>query len=126
MKKLAVFLLSICALISPLYVQAEVKIKVKDIAYIDGLKENQVVGYGLVVGLQGTGDTKVNVTRSSLQNLLKNMGLEEKDLIQSKNVAAVVVTAQLPPFVRVGDRVDVTVSSIGDAKSLEGGTLVQS
>ncbi|MGL4370184.1 MAG: flagellar basal body P-ring protein FlgI, partial [Spirochaetota bacterium] len=70
--------------------------------------------------------TKVNVTRSSLQNLLKNMGLEEKDLIQSKNVAAVVVTAQLPPFVRVGDRVDVTVSSIGDAKSLEGGTLVQS
>jgi flagellar P-ring protein precursor FlgI len=107
-------------------VNAEVRVKVKDIAFIDGLKENQIVGYGLVVGLSGTGDTKINITQESLRNLLKNLGLEEKDLIKSRNVAAVVVTAQLPPFVRVGDRVDVSVSSIGDAKSLEGGTLIQS
>ena len=107
-------------------VHAEVKVKVKEITYIDGLKENQVIGYGLVVGLAGTGDSKVDVTKSSLKNLLKNLGLEEKDLKSSKNVAAVLITAQLPPFVRVGDRVDVTVSSIGDAVSLEGGTLVQS
>ncbi|HEY1406147.1 MAG TPA: flagellar basal body P-ring protein FlgI [Spirochaetota bacterium] len=105
---------------------AEVKVKVKDIVYIDGLKENQVLGYGLVVGLQGTGDTKLVVAQESLKNLLKNLGLEEKDAVKSKNVAAVVVTAQLPPFVRIGDRIDVTVSSIGDAKSLEGGLLVQS
>jgi flagellar P-ring protein precursor FlgI len=109
-----------------LYAAAEVKVKVKDIAYIDGLKENQVVGYGLVVGLQGTGDTKIKITQESLKNLLKNLGLEEKELSKSKNVAAVIVTAQLPSFVRVGDRIDVTVSSIGDAKSLEGGYLVQS
>lgn len=107
-------------------VSAEVKVKVKEITYIDGLKENQLIGYGLVVGLSGTGDSKVDVTKSSLKNLLKNLGLEEKDLKSSKNVAAVLITAQLPAFVRVGDRVDVTVSSIGDATSLEGGTLVQS
>ena len=107
-------------------VSAEVKVKVKEITYIDGLKENQLVGYGLVVGLSGTGDSKVDVTKASLKNLLKNLGLEEKDLKSSKNVAAVLITAQLPPFVRVGDRVDVTVSSIGDATSLEGGMLVQS
>jgi flagellar P-ring protein FlgI len=113
-------------LISFVAVFAEVRVKVKDIAFIDGLKENQIVGYGLVVGLSGSGDTKINVTQESLKNLLKNLGLEEKDLIKSRNVAAVIVTAQLPPFVRIGDRVDVTISSIGDAKSLEGGTLVQS
>jgi len=120
------FLWTLALLLLASAVSAEVKVKVKEITYIDGLKENQVIGYGLVVGLSGTGDSKVDVTKTSLKNLLKNLGLEEKDLKSSKNVAAVLITAQLPPFVRVGDSVDVTVSSIGDATSLEGGILVQS
>lgn len=104
---------------------AEVSVKVKDISFIDGLKENQVFGYGLVVGLQGTGDTRKSpLTKSSLKNLLKNLGMEGDD-ITSANTAAVLVTGKLPAFVRVGDRIDVTVSSIGDAKSLEGGILIQ-
>ncbi len=107
-------------------VHAEVSVKIKDISFIDGLKENQVYGYGLVVGLQGTGDTKKSpLTKSSLKNLLKNLGMEGDD-ITSANTAAVLVTARLPAFVRVGDRIDVTVSSIGDAKSIEGGILIQS
>jgi flagellar P-ring protein FlgI len=106
--------------------RAEVSVKVKDISYIDGLKENQVFGYGLVVGLPGTGDTRKSpLTRASLKNLLKNLGMEGDD-ITSANTAAVLVTARFPAFVRVGDRIDVTVSSIGDAKSLEGGILIQS
>jgi len=105
---------------------AEVTVKVRDISFFEGMKENQVFGYGLVVGLQGTGDSKLSpLTKTSLKNLLKNIGMESEDLTL-KNSAAVLVTAQLPPYVRVGDRVDVTVSSIGDAKSLEGGMLVQS
>jgi flagellar P-ring protein FlgI len=104
---------------------AEVSVKLKDISFISGLKYNQLYGYGLVVGLQGTGDSKSSVTKSSLKNLLKNLGMEGNDLV-SKNTAAVLLTAQLPPFVRVGDRIDITVSSIGDAKSLEGGILIQS
>jgi flagellar P-ring protein FlgI len=123
MKKIIIILF---VLIPFATITAEVRVKVKDIAFIDGLKENQIVGYGLVVGLSGTGDSKINITQESLRNLLKNLGLEEKDIIKSRNVAAVLVTAQLPPFVRIGDRVDVTVSSVGDAKSLEGGTLIQS
>jgi flagellar P-ring protein precursor FlgI len=125
LKKVIIFFAAIMmTAVAPLF--SEIKVKVKDIAYIDGLKENQVVGYGLVTGLQGTGDTSIKITQDSLKNLLKNLGIEEKDLMKSKNVAAVLVTAQLPPFVRVGDRIDVTVSSVGDAKSLEGGMLIQS
>lgn len=110
----------------PLLSFSQVSVKVKDIAYIDGLKENQVFGYGLVVGLSGTGDSKIDMTKSSLSNLLKNMGLDQSDIANSKNVAAVLVTANLPEIVRIGDRIDVSVSSIGDAKSIEGGILVQS
>lgn len=106
--------------------RAEITVKVKDIAYIDGLKENQVFGFGLVMGLQGTGDSQSVLTQSALKNLLKNIGLQEDETIKSKNTAAVLVTGKLPPFVRVGDKITVTVSSIGDAKSLEGGVLVQS
>ncbi len=105
--------------------RGEVTVKIRDISFISGLKYNQLYGYGLVVGLQGTGDSKSSITKSSLKNLLKNFGMEGDDLV-SKNSAAVLLTAQLPPFVRVGDRIDITVSSIGDAKSLEGGILIQS
>jgi flagellar P-ring protein precursor FlgI len=105
---------------------AAVTVKVKDISFIDGLKENQIFGYGLVVGLQGTGDTRRSpLARASLKNLLKNLGMEGEEMTTA-NTAAVLLTARLPAFVRIGDRIDVTVSSIGDAKSLEGGILVQS
>ncbi len=104
----------------------EVTVKLRDLAYIDGFRENQILGYGLVVGLAGTGDTKSELTHSSLNNLLKNLGLDSDESFRSKNAAAVLLTASLPPFARPGDRVDVTVSSINNAKSLEGGILVQS
>lgn len=100
--------------------------KVKDITNIVGVRENQLIGYGLVVGLQGTGDgTTSKFTAQSLANLLQsaNLNINQND-IKSKNIAAVMVTAKLPAFGRQGDQVDVMVSSIGDAKSLEGGTLL--
>ena len=105
---------------------SDITVKLRDIAFIDGLKENQVLGFGLVVGLQGTGDSKSVLIQSSLKNLLKNLGFAEDENFKSKNIAAVLLTAKLPPFVRVGDRLDITASSIGDAKSLEGGILIQS
>ena len=99
--------------------------RVKDIAAIKGVRDNQLLGYGLVVGLKGSGDSKLEYTSVSFAQMLKQMGVEiKKDQIDSKNVAAVVVTAELPPFARSGNRLDVTVSSVGDAKSLQGGTLL--
>jgi flagellar P-ring protein precursor FlgI len=99
--------------------------KIGDISSVIGVRENQLIGYGLVVGLKGTGDSSAAFTNQTLSNLLKNVNvkLNPKD-IKSKNVAAVIVTATLPPFAREGDKLDITVSSIGDAKSLEGGTLL--
>ena len=101
-------------------------IKIKDISNIVGVRENQLIGYGLIVGLNKTGDgTTSKFTLQTVANMLQTMNvkLDPKD-IKSKNVAAVVVTATLPPFARQGDKIDVVVSSIGDAKSLEGGTLL--
>ena len=121
----SIIILIILIILISLSLFGEVAVKIGDVSFIDGLKRNQVVGYGLVVGLQGTGDSKSDLTNSSLKNLLKNLGMEG-DQVQSKNCAAVILTAQLPPFVRVGDRIDITISSIGDAKSLEGGILIQS
>lgn len=100
--------------------------RVKDIAGINGVRDNQLVGYGLVVGLAGTGDdVKNGFTKETLANLLsrQGLGMKGKDL-KSDNAAAVTVTAILPPFAKVGTKLDVIVSSIGDAKSLQGGTLV--
>jgi len=99
--------------------------KIKDVANIIGVRSNQLIGYGLVVGLKGTGDSSSKFTNQTLSNLLKNVNvkLDPRD-IKSKNVAAVMVTATLPPFAREGDKIDVTVSSIGDAKSLQGGVLL--
>ena len=110
----------------PIILLAESTVKVRDFCFIDGLKENQLIGYGIVVGLQGSGDSKLALTNASMKNLLKNMGISDPDIFKSKNVAAVLVTAKLPSIVRVGDRIDVTVASIGDAKSLDGGVLLQS
>jgi flagellar P-ring protein precursor FlgI len=102
--------------------------RIKDLASIAGVRNNQLVGYGLVVGLDGSGDqtTQTPFTVQSIVNMLANMGvsLPTGTSLQLKNVAAVMVTATLPPFTRSGQAIDVTVSSIGNAKSLRGGTLV--
>lgn len=100
--------------------------RLKDIASIRGVRENQLIGYGLVVGLKGTGDSASEFTSKSFARLIEKMGvqLENKDLA-SKNVAAVIITATLPAFAKAGNPVDVSVSSIGDATSLVGGTLLQ-
>ncbi|MBS0510636.1 MAG: flagellar basal body P-ring protein FlgI [Proteobacteria bacterium] len=102
--------------------------RIKDLASIAGVRDNQLAGYGLVVGLDGSGDqtTQTPFTVQSIVNMLGNMGvaLPAGTNLQLKNVAAVMVTATLPPFARPGQNLDVTVSSIGNAKSLRGGTLV--
>ncbi|MDP0929612.1 flagellar basal body P-ring protein FlgI [Paracoccus onubensis] len=102
-------------------------VRIKDVADFDGVRGNDLVGYGLVVGLDGTGDSFRNApfTEELLSGLLERLGTNvTNDALRSKNVAAVVVTAELPPFARSGSRIDVGVSTIGDAKSLLGGTLV--
>ena len=101
--------------------------RIKDIAKVQGVRSNQLVGYGLVVGLAGTGDSnKSTFTMQSIANMLKSFGvIVSASALKAKNAAAVMVTAQLPPFVKPGDTIDITVSSIGDAKSLQGGTLLQ-
>lgn len=100
--------------------------RVSDVANIVGVRDNQIIGYSLVVGLKKTGDgTTSKFTLQSIANMLKAMNIDMNPVdIKSKNVAAVVVTAKFAPFARQGDAFDVTVSSIGDAKSLEGGTLL--
>ena len=100
--------------------------RIKDIASIRGVRQNQLFGYGLVVGLDGTGDgNKSLFTLQSLSSMLEKMGVTiNPNDIKVKNVAAVMITANLPPFARTGSRIDVLVSSIGDAKNLQGGTLL--
>lgn len=107
--------------------QAAQAARVKDIANVRGVRDNQLIGYGVIVGLKGTGDSKSEFTNKSMARLLDKLGmkLEDKD-VASKNVAAVVITASLPPFARAGNKLDITLSSIGDASSLAGGTLLQS
>lgn len=100
--------------------------RVKDIATLQSVRDNQLLGYGLVIGLQGTGDSLRNsaFTEQSVRAMLDSLGIASDGRTRSKNVAAVIVTANLPPFARAGARIDVTVSSLGDATSLAGGTLV--
>ena len=98
--------------------------KIKDVSNIIGIRENQLIGYGLIVGLPGTGD-KSKFTMQSLQNLLRNSYIKiPQGSINSKNIAAVMVTADLPPFARQGDKIKVTVSTIGDSKSIDYGELL--
>ena len=102
--------------------------RIKDLATIQGVRNNQLIGYGIVVGLDGTGDqtTQTPFTVQSMLSMMKQMGvnLPEGTKLQLKNVAAVMLTSSLPPFAQPGQTLDVTVSSIGNAKSLRGGTLV--
>jgi flagellar P-ring protein precursor FlgI len=101
--------------------------RIKDLASIEGIRQNQLIGYGLVVGLNGTGDTLNNTpfTKQSLQGMLERLGVNIRgQQIRTGNVAAVMVTANLPPFATQGTRIDVTASAMGDSKSLLGGTLL--
>ncbi len=103
------------------------EVKIKDIVDVEGVRGNDLVGYGLVIGLNGTGDTLRNspYTEEALSSLLERLGVNvQGEDFRANNVAAVLITGTLPPFSRVGSRMDVTVSSIGDASSLSGGTLV--
>ncbi len=102
-------------------------VRIKDVTTIKGVRDNQLVGYGLVIGLQGTGDSLRNspFTEQSLQSMLDRMGVNVRGANpRTRNVAAVIVTADLPAFAGIGSRIDVSVSSLGDASSLMGGTLV--
>jgi flagellar P-ring protein precursor FlgI len=100
--------------------------RLKDIANIRGVRSNQLIGYGIVVGLNGTGDSKSEFTNKSMERMFDRLGIkvDGKD-VASKSVAAVIVTAVLPPFARAGNKLDVTVSTVGDASSLKGGMLLQ-
>lgn len=98
--------------------------RLKDLVSIKGVRENPIIGYGLVIGLNGTGDGGGEITNTSLKRMFQKLGLNPQKEVSSKNVAAVVVTAKLPAFARVGQKFDVTISSIGDASSLAGGTLL--
>lgn len=128
MKKTIVNLLSFIILLSgfaPLNAQ-EVSVRVKDIAKVIELRDNQLIGYGLVVGLRGTGDSRSTIfTNKALANILKKMGLTGTDKdFKSRNVASVMVTASLPPYAKKGQTISVSVSSLGDASSLDGGILL--
>ncbi|MBI4650708.1 flagellar basal body P-ring protein FlgI [Candidatus Desantisbacteria bacterium] len=100
--------------------------RIKDIAKIDGIRDNMLIGYGIVVGLNGTGDGQNTMfTIQSVVNMLQRLGVSiPPDKLKLKNVAAVIVTAKLPPFVKQGNAIDVTVSSLGDSQSLQGGILL--
>jgi flagellar P-ring protein FlgI len=121
---LAVGALGLCLLLaSPVLANS----RLKDIADFEGVRDNLLVGYGLGVGLNGTGDSLRNAafTEESLKAMLERLGVSTRGLdLTTKNVAAVMVTATLPPFARQGSRVDVAVSTLGDAKSLRGGVLL--
>jgi flagellar P-ring protein FlgI len=116
----------IAAAVLQLFAHQVFAARIKDMASIKGVRKNQLVGYGLVVGLNGTGDKSgTGFTFQSLSNMIERLGIHvDKSSISVKNVAAVMVTADIPPFAKIGNKVDVLVSSIGDAKSLQGGTLL--
>jgi flagellar P-ring protein precursor FlgI len=124
-KALNVIAIALCLFgtVQPAYAQ---QVPIRALGRFDGWRENALVGYGLVTGLAGSGDSRNNaVTRQALRNVLSRLGsqVSEQD-ISSRNVAVVIVTANLPASANVGDRIDVTVSSIGDARSIAGGTLL--
>lgn len=119
-------LVALAALAAPVAAEAAAS-RIKDLASIEGVRENQLVGYGIVVGLAGTGDSLNNApfTKQSLQAMLERMGVNTRGAnMRTANVAAVMVTANLPPFATQGSRIDVSISALGDAKSLQGGTLL--
>ena len=121
------FALAVALLAPGMIAPAAATSRIKDIADFEGVRENQLVGYGIVVGLNGTGDDLESAvfTRESLIGMLERLGVNARDEdLETENVAAVMVTASLPPFARQGAEIDVTISALGDASSLQGGTLL--
>ena len=130
MKTAKYAILSACVLLAAFLctaTRASANSRIKDISDIEGIRDNPLIGYGLVVGLNGTGDniSSMAFTEESLIGMLERLGVNTRDgKIKSKNIAAVMVTGKLPPFARQGTRFDVTISALGDAKSLQGGVLL--
>ena len=127
-KKILAFItmFSVILFMTPVMAISEQTLRIKDITHVKGVRENQVVGYGLVVGLQNTGDNSRH-TQMTSQQMLQALGtvIDQSNYIQKGTSAAVIVTANIPPFAKEGDKIDVTVSAMADAKSLTGGVLVQ-
>ena len=126
LKRNIISLLSVSSILFASY-SVHASSRIKDIADFEGVRENQLIGYGLVVGLNGTGDNikSINFAKESIISMLDNIGVNARDgQLKAKNIAAVMVTASLPAFARQGTRIDVVVSAMGDAKNLQGGTLV--
>src|ERR1700683_5300559 len=119
-------LLAVASLIAPAPTPASGATRLKDLVSLEGVRDNQLIGYGLVVGLRGTGDTRQTVfSAQSLTNLLERMGLTvSASAIQVKHTAAVMVTATLPPYAQPGSRIDITAAAVGDSASLQGGILL--
>lgn len=126
MKKIIATLIFTFVLSGYLHASNGVRVAIRDIATVEGVRDNALIGYGLVVGLNGTGDRRQTLfTTQTLASILQHLGVQvPASAIRINNVAAVFVTASLPPFARSGTRLDVTVSSVGDAKSIEGGLLL--
>jgi flagellar P-ring protein precursor FlgI len=126
MRRILSVAFAVIGLISVLDSSAVAASRIKDVAVFEGVRDNQLVGYGLVVGLNGTGDrNQTFFSTQTLANMLERSGVTvNPQQVRVKNIAAVMVTANLPPFVRQGSRIDVTVSSIGDAQSIQGGVLI--
>lgn len=129
MKKIFTAIILVCCLAlmtSTVFAESAVT-RIKDIAKVQGVRSNQLMGYGLVVGLNGTGDSdKIQHMINSTVSMLRTFGITvDTSSWKTNNIAAVMVTATLPPFVREGDTIDVTISAIGNAKSIQGGTLIQ-
>ncbi len=114
---------SVCLCFSSLYLSAN-PVRLKDLVSVKGVRENPIVGYGIVIGLNGTGDGSGEIVNNSLKRIFAKLGLNLQQETTSKNVASVIVTAKLPPFGRIGQKIDVTASSVGNASSLSGGTLL--
>lgn len=127
MKGRAVFCLPVMLLVFFLLAADAFGARIKDLTEMQGVRDNQLVGYGLVVGLNDTGDSSNNgITMLTVANMMEHMGMTiDRDAVDVDNVAAVMITADLPPFARTGTKIDVVVSSIGDAESLFGGVLLQ-
>ncbi len=127
MKKLFSAVLACCLALGASLAADAAPTRIKDIAKVQGVRDNQLIGYGLVVGLAGTGDSNKSLfTNQAAANMLERFGITvSSNDIKLKNVAAVMVTAKLPAFAKEGDTIDMTVSSMGDAKSIAGGTLLQ-
>jgi len=126
-RSLFVRLIAAASLLATMAAPALALSRVKDLVDVEGIRDNMLVGYGLVVGLNGTGDSLKNApfTQQSIQTMLERLGVNTRgSVMQTKNTAAVMVTANLPAFASSGTRIDVSVSAMGDAKSLQGGTLL--